>query len=103
MLRVAFSYCYDECRYAECHYAEHRHTECRYVNCHYSECHQVACHYAECRLLSVVVPQGNLSNTTKPKTAKSEHLWKLKIHQNAIYLMIISKWQLYRCVAANRA
>jgi len=39
-------------------------------------------------ILSVVAPQGNLANTRKPKTANSEHLWKLKIHQNAIYLQL---------------
>ncbi len=39
-------------------------------------------------MLSVVAPQGNLANTRKPKTANSEHLWKLKIHQSAIYLQL---------------
>jgi hypothetical protein len=33
MLSVAFSYCYAECNYDECHYAE---------------CHQSGGHYAEC-------------------------------------------------------
>ncbi len=44
MLSVAFSYCYAECHYAECHYAE-----CRHAECHYAECRNAHCHYTDCR------------------------------------------------------
>jgi hypothetical protein len=38
---VAFSYCYNECFWAECQYSE-----CHYADYCLAECHSVECHYA---------------------------------------------------------
>jgi hypothetical protein len=43
MLNVTFSYCYDECRHAECCYAECRHAECCYDECRHAECCSAEC------------------------------------------------------------
>jgi hypothetical protein len=45
MLNFAFSYCYVECRYAECHYAvafSYRYAECRYAECRGAVCMRVS-------------------------------------------------------------
>jgi hypothetical protein len=77
MLRVAFSSCHAECRYAK-----YRHAKCHHAKCHYAQCHYAKrryakyryakCRYAKCHLChvlfmpSVIMPSVIMPSVVMP-------------------------------------